>query len=225
MDLLHFLNLQYWYCVLYSLFGGRCALLEQQKSGGGASTTPSGDGGFFSRIAEAFAGGWSAVWEALSSVISFIWGLYSALAWTVSTLLFLAILTVLGALIWLRLSERARYGVLPPATEKELAIRDRWNELLEMALSSDPREWREAILGADRMLGELLDTLGIVGATTPDKMRALKDDAFQTVPQAWEAHRIRNFVSNGTSDFILTQREAYRVMKLYEQVFEEHKFI
>lgn len=224
MDLLHFLNLQYWYCVFYSLFGGRCALLEQ--SGNVPSTeVVAEEVGFFGRIAGAFADGGGAVWSAVSGVVSFVWSFYSALAWTVSTLLFFAILTVLGGLIWIRLSERARYGVLPPASAVEVARRDQWNELLEMALSADPREWREAILAADRMLGELLDTLGILGATTPDKMRVLPDNAFSTVPQAWEAHRIRNFISNGTSDFILTQREAFRVMKLYEQVFEEHRFI
>ena len=114
---------------------------------------------------------------------------------------------------------------MPQKTDEEKALREQWDEFMDDALSNDPKLWKESILSADRMLGELLAALGIPGATTPDRMRALPEDAFQTVPQAWEAHRVRNFVSSGSSDFILTQREAYRVMKLYEQVFEEHHYI
>ena len=92
-------------------------------------------------------------------------------------------------------------------------------------MSSDPKRWRESILGADMILGELFTTLGYQGATTDAQIRHVPDDAFANLPAAWEAHRIRNFISSPSSHFILTQREAFRVMKLYEQVFREFDFI
>ena len=224
MEWLHFLNLQYLYCSAYSLFGGRCAFLETLSIQ--PKTPPTS--GAFEKLFEQFAtllGSSSALLDALSSVLSFVWGVYSAVAFGVSGFLFFSILTTLALLLFLRTRELHTYGTLPPKVEGEQALRHAWQELLEGALSADPTRWKSSILSADKMLGDLLSTLGVAGATTPDKMRALPEEAFLTVPQAWEAHRVRNFISNGHSDFILTQREAYRVMKLYEQVFEEFNFI
>jgi hypothetical protein len=101
----------------------------------------------------------------------------------------------------------------------------RWQLLLDRAMSSDPKEWRESILAADGLLGEMLGNLGYAGEGTAEKIRSVPEGAFVTLPAAWEAHRVKNFVSSNASDFILTQREAFRVMKLYEQVFEEFKFV
>lgn len=222
MDILHFLNLQYWYCTVYSLFGGRCTYLEELRA---AEPAQAAGPGFFERLIDTLAASWGAVWGVLSGLIAILWSAYGALAWAVSGFLFFSIALTLALLMLLRLREEAVYGTLPLRTEVDMKMRDYWNELLEGALSSEPTLWRESILAADRMLGDLLELIGIPGATTPDRMRALPEDAFLTVPQAWEAHRVRNFVSSAHSDFILTQREAFRVMKLYEQVFEEHRYI
>lgn len=235
MDWLHFLNLQYWYCIIYSLFGGECAYLEElrntqnQSSGGGIGAGNGVDGmaepGFFATVFGWFSSAAGSVWSASEGVLTLIWNAYSALAWGVSLFLFLVLLFALAGLLFIRMRELSKYGTLPPRSEEENIRKSRWEALLEEAMTSDPKAWRHAILEADMMLGELLEKLGYAGATTADKMRALPEDAFVTVPQAWEAHRVRNFVSQGQSDFILTQREAFRIMKLYEQVFEEFDFI
>ncbi len=231
MDFLHFLNLQYWYCLFFSAFGGSCRFVD--KAGNPVlpevptevpGTLPT-NGGIFEQFLDFFISVWSVVGDTISGVVSFLWGVYSAVAWSVSSFLFLTILTSLGLLLFIRLRELKTYGTLPAKTEEELVMRHRWDELLESALSSDPKQWKESVLAADRMLGDLLELLGVSGTTTSDRMKALPEEAFLTVPQAWEAHRVRNIISDGKSDFILTQREAFRTMKLYEQVFEEHQYI
>ncbi|XKT74776.1 MAG: hypothetical protein ACJKTH_01665 [Patescibacteria group bacterium UBA2163] len=232
MDWLHFLNLQYIYCVIYSFFGNECNDVggfgnDGSFGNGGsiASTTPSAGGGVLDQIGEVFFSVFSTLGNFFSPLIKSIWGFYSGLAWGISFFLFLVMIFALGSLLFIRLREINKYGTLPPETEKESIRTARWEELLEETMVTDPKRWRHAILEADSMLGELLERLGYAGATTTDKMRSLPEDAFVTVPVAWEAHRIRNFISAGSSDFILTQREAFRVMKLYEQVFEEFHFI
>lgn len=230
MEWLHFLNLQYWYCTIYSLFGGGCAYLEELRASqkvpkGGETAGETIDAEFFERLLGLFNFGDSQFWDAVSSVFSVIWETYSALAWGVSSFLALAILFAFGGLMFIRIRELSVYGTLPPKSEEENVRGNRWQELLAEAMSTDPKRWRYAILEADKMLGELLGNLEYQGATTADKMRSLPEDAFVTVPVAWEAHRVRNFISQGSSDFILTQREAFRIMKLYEQVFEEFSFI
>ncbi len=215
-----FLNLQYWYCIIYSLFGGRCTFLEELRAQQVLT-----DGPLLVRIYNAITEFWSQIGGTVIGVLNFVWDTYSTTAYAVSAVLGLATVTTLVLLVLLRVHEWSAFGTLPPKTDTETAAHSRWEKLLQDALSNDPTLWRESILAADHLLGELLGELGVAGTTTTDKMRALADDAFQTVPQAWEAHRVRNFVSSGSSDYILTQREAYRVMKLYEQVFEEHGYI
>jgi len=233
---LKFLNLEYWYCLVYSLFGGRCGSLDLPDpslgaggasiSSGSATTTATtasitGGDGFFSTLIDAG----SAVWHVVGGVLVAVWAFYSGLAYTFSGLLATSILGSVLGIIFIRYQELAKYGILPPESADAHPLKTRWNKLLKGAMTSDPKQWRESILEADIMLGDLLGTLGYLGETTADKMRGVPEGAFVTLPAAWEAHRVRNFVSARASDFILTQREAFRVMKLYEQVFEEFKYV
>lgn len=232
MEGFYFLNLQYWYCVIYSLFGGSCTYLDELRAEGvdvafdGINPGEVGETkGVFEQMMDQFSGGVSAVFDPIVSVFTFIWDAYSVLAWSVSGFLFFAILSALAGLLYIRFREMYTYSTLPPEVKKDGPRTNCWEELLEYAKSTDPKLWRQAILEADHMLGELLGSLGYSGVNTAERMRGLPEDAFVTVPVAWEAHRVRNFVSQGASDFILTQREAFRVMKLYEQVFEEFNFV
>ncbi len=246
---LHFFNIQYWYCVAISLFGNRCADVELGIASGLASTT----GGVSAQIGDHVGNASQTVsqpgfWDwlfgtytlggmgliggifgpiitVISAVFSGIWAFYSALAYSASFLLLLLILGSLGGILLIRFKGEERYGNLPPAVEKPHPLRARWQELLEDTMSADPKRWREGILGADKLLGELFAKFGYEGQGTGEQIRRIPDGAFANLPSAWEAHRIRNFVSSPTSHFILTQHEAFRVMKLYERVFKEFDFI
>jgi hypothetical protein len=234
-----FLNLQYWYCVVYSLFGGKCTAVDEGTINVATTTistpAPAPHVGFWDWL---FGGG-HGVYDGpfaflvnifapligfLATALGILWAIYSVLAYTLSGLLILIITGTLLGLLWIRYQELSKYSTLSP-TKKLTKDRSRWQELLSGATSTDPKLWRESILAADTMLGELLLKLGYQGSATHERLRAVPEGAFVTLPNAWEAHRIRNFVSARSSDFILTQREAFRVMKLYEEVFEEFDFI
>lgn len=234
-----FLNLQYWYCVFYSLFGGKCTAVDQVQVDVASTTiavpAPEAHLNFWDWL---FGGGKGVydgplafivntlgpVFAFLGAIIGVLWAIYSVLAYTFSGLLVLLIMGCLLGLVWIRYSELSKYSTLSP---RAYVARDRsrWQELLSGATSSDPKLWRESILAADVTLGELLLKLGYQGNATHERIRAVPEGAFVSLPNAWEAHRIRNFVSAKSSNYILTQREAFRVMKLYEQVFEEFDFI
>jgi hypothetical protein len=109
-------------------------------------------------------------------------------------------------------------------THEATGARFKWQRVLESASSDDPQKWRSAILEADHMLNELLDTLGYKGETMGDKMRKADVNAFSTIDFAWEAHQVRNRISQDAS-FALDSRETRRVIKMYERVFEEFHFI
>ncbi len=266
-----FLNLQYIYCYIASLFGKACAanavavtVPSVDTSGvegaiNTATTTVSNtvgqaeQGGFWSWLwpfghsstasdvvaatsTASDVGFWSGMFHALPTflqnivigtgvLLSVLWSTFSFLSYTLSGLLVIAILVSAFGILYIRMSEWTEYGVLPARNNGHTYGWSRWQDLLNGAMSTEPKHWRVAIAAADDMLGELLTRIGYHGKSTSEQMRSIPEGAFVTLPAAWEAHRIKNFVAAKNSNFILTQREAFRVMKLYEQVFEEFDFI
>jgi hypothetical protein len=112
----------------------------------------------------------------------------------------------------------------PEGVQEELR-NTRWDQVITHIQSDNPSDWRLAILEADIVLDDLLDRLGYVGDTIGDKLKAADPAHFRTLNAAWEAHRVRNAIAHEGQDYILTQREARRVINLYESVFREFDYI
>jgi hypothetical protein len=231
---LHFINLEYWYCVIYSLFGGTCTAVSVSidggvSGGGGTAETAAHIAGGVATTPVTLWGNLGGIFGTIGGVLfgvtSIIWALYSAIAFTISGLLLVLILTSLLGLLYIRYKELTLYASLPLEARIINPLKNRWEALLEDATSTDPKRWRRGVVEADGMLGELLAKLGYQGKTSAERLRSVPDSAFVTLPAAWEAHRVKNFVVAKLSNYILTQREAFRIMKLYEQVFEEFNFM
>ena len=101
----------------------------------------------------------------------------------------------------------------------------RWQRVVAHISSDNSSDWRLAILECDIILDELLDHLGYIGGTIGDKLKNANTAHFRTLNMAWEAHKIRNAIAHEGQDFTLTQREARRIVGLYETVFREFDFI
>ncbi len=101
----------------------------------------------------------------------------------------------------------------------------KWKLVLEHINSDDPNKWKLAIIEADIMLNELLDTLNLPGDSVGEKLKSVEMADFKSIDEAWEAHKIRNAIAHGGSEFLLNEREAKRVIGLYEQVFDEFELI
>ena len=101
----------------------------------------------------------------------------------------------------------------------------RWNRVLEHSNSEDEHQWRLAILEADIMLNELLDLQGYKGETMAEKLKQVSKSNFNSVDDAWEAHKMRNKVAHEGVEYRIDEREKNRVINLYERVFKEFNFI
>ncbi len=75
------------------------------------------------------------------------------------------------------------------------------------------------------MLDDMVDAMGYEGEGLGERLKQIERSDFNTLNQAWEAHKIRNNIAHAGSDFTLTQREVRRVIDLYKQVFDEFDFI
>ena len=109
-------------------------------------------------------------------------------------------------------------------TEPEV-LNKKWQRVQEHLNSANPSDWKLAILEADIMLDEMLDKMGCRGETMGDKLKVVEKSDFLTLDLAWEAHKIRNSIAHEGGEFGVDHREAERVIKLYEEVFNEFEFI
>ncbi len=102
---------------------------------------------------------------------------------------------------------------------------DKWKQIVEHAESDIPSNWRLAIIEADIMLDDLLFQLHLPGDTMGEKLKAVEKSDFNTIENAWEAHKTRNMIAHEGSDFLLSKRETLRIISLYESVFKEFHMI
>jgi hypothetical protein len=109
------------------------------------------------------------------------------------------------------------------ARDKESARAEnpRWHYIQTLIESPNESDWRVAIIEADAMLEELLRQRGFEGNTVSELLEGAKGGGFATIQSAWDAHIVRNQIAHQGLDFPLTQVEGRRVIKMYQNTFEE----
>jgi len=101
----------------------------------------------------------------------------------------------------------------------------RWERVMSHLNSERESDWRLAVLEADVLLDEMVTNMGYHGDSLGEKLKGIEKSDFLSLGEAWEAHAVRNKIAHEGAAFTLTEREAKRVIKLYETVFEEFRFI
>ncbi len=104
-------------------------------------------------------------------------------------------------------------------------VNEKWQKVLEHMNSSNSSDWKLAILECDIMLSDLLEKMGYLQESIGEKLKAIEPSDFTNIELAWEAHKIRNAIAHEGSDYLINEREAKRVVGLYEAVFREFELI
>lgn len=132
-------------------------------------------------------------------------------------------------LLEIKKEEKKIYGVkpeaesgTPPVVERE---NERWVRVIAHINSVNPAEWRQAIIESDIMLEELLRASGYHGDGVGEMLKSVEPSDMLTLDAAWEAHKVRNRIAHAGSDFELSEREAKRIITLFESIFKEYQII
>ena len=67
--------------------------------------------------------------------------------------------------------------------------------------------------------------MGYRGESIGEQLKGVEKSDFTTIDDAWEAHKVRNLIAHEGANFLLSDREAKRVIGLYKNVFQEFHFI
>ncbi len=157
----------------------------------------------------------------LQSVVVQIWMIIVFLGYIIAAAAMFAIIYATVRLFALRERERAFYGSMIVTSGAAGPENPRWRRIQELASGMSPSEWREAIIEADIMLNDMLTRQGYPGDSVGEKLREVDPADFDTVSDAWEAHKVRNQIAHEGSAFDLSETLTRRTIAQYERVFRE----
>ncbi|MSR71468.1 MAG: hypothetical protein EXS50_02220 [Candidatus Taylorbacteria bacterium] len=144
---------------------------------------------------------------------------------TILTLLFaIGIFYSTMRLKQIRHKEHFIYGVRPQVEEKAIAnteMNKKWERVAAHISSKNPNDWKIAIIEADIILGDILDSMGYQGESIGEKLKRVAKGDLTTLDKAWEAHKIRNAIAHQGSSFLLNERDAKQAIDDYQAVFTE----
>lgn len=105
--------------------------------------------------------------------------------------------------------------------EREHNANPRWHYIQTLIESPNESDWRVAIMEADSLMEEKLKEKGLSGETVGELLENARGSGYRSIQDAWDAHLIRNQIAHSGSDFPLSQIEGRRVIKMFQNFFEE----
>ncbi|MCX6754258.1 MAG: hypothetical protein NTU81_00280 [Candidatus Nomurabacteria bacterium] len=109
--------------------------------------------------------------------------------------------------------------------ERNRNANPRWHYIQTLSESPNESDWRVSIIEADSMMEEVLKANGLSGSTASELLEGAKESGYRSIQDAWSAHLIRNKIAHEGSDYPLSQVEGRRVIKMYQNFFEELRVI
>lgn len=161
----------------------------------------------------------------LQAFIANIWTWIIVIGYVFSVIGLFVIVYTTVRLFELRKRESDYYGTPILVPEADGGINPRWVHIQELADGTSASEWREAIIEADIMLDDMLARQGYVGDGVGEKLKAVEPSDFNTLNDAWEAHKVRNQIAHEGSAFNLSEELARRTIARYGAVFREFEAI
>ena len=156
--------------------------------------------------------------------IDILWTTYSIIALSLSALFIFGIIyayTRIGQMSEIEAENIARQEQMWKELHGGSIENNRWASVQEHLASNNPNDWKLAIIEADVLLERMLEKAGYAGNTVGERLKSASIRSFATLDDAWTAHRVRNQIAHGGTDFVLTQKIANETLILYERVFKE----
>ncbi len=101
----------------------------------------------------------------------------------------------------------------------------RWETVEKYYNSGNQSDWRVAIMEADIMLYDLLDSIGIPGESIGEKLKNTNKSQIGTLDLAWRAHKIRNELAHQGINFSLSRDMVEEAIENFRKVFDEFSYI
>jgi uncharacterized membrane protein len=164
----------------------------------------------------------SSAWESGLSDVVLTWFMRIKILLTIVSMVAL----VIAVYAFMRLTEitkdeNDKLNVALSWEHERVEKNHRWERIEEQMSSSNPSDWRVAILEADSILDEILERMGYRGETLGERLKGLKQSDFSHLDEVWKAHKTRNDIAHkGAVDFVLSRSLAETTIDTYHRVFK-----
>lgn len=119
-----------------------------------------------------------------------------------------------------RLYNAAQEGKKAAANEEN----SQWVSIKSFYSSENSSDWKVAIIEADKMLDEAIQSTGAIGENLGERLKSFDSKSATWLDDAWEAHKVRNRIAHET-DFVLDRRQAQIAIGKYERALHELRVI
>ena len=156
----------------------------------------------------------------VGAFLAHLWIWIIWLGYIIAVIALAAVVYITIRLFELRHQEEEEMGKLNVAASAG-EINPRWTHIQGLMSSTNPNDWRQAIIEADIMLGDMLTRQGYKGASIGDQLQQVEPSDFDTLQQAWDAHKVRNDIAHQGQAYMLSPTLAQRTIAQYQNVFRE----
>ncbi|MBS3903072.1 MAG: hypothetical protein KGZ30_01715 [Anaplasmataceae bacterium] len=152
-------------------------------------------------------------------------------AFALNILRFIFILIDLGLFIGVIYVLRNLWQLRPPLylnlepgrrvyTLGQAVVVERWERVMKKFATGTREGIALAIIEADKVVDDVLKSLGLEGEHMADRLGQLSPDELRSFDRVWRAHRLRNEVVH-SPDYYLTTAEAERALDDFENFLKE----
>ncbi len=180
---------------------------------------------FFRLLYDCFHGSCYGGLAGLLAWLSHLWLWIIWVGYALSVIGLLVIVYTMMRIFELRAREKEFYGTIIAAEVAGPGNNPRWKHIESLMESERQADWREAIMEADIILDDMLTHQGYKGEGIGEKLKLVEPSGFDSLQDAWEAHKVRNQIAHEGSTFNFSETVARRTIARYEKVFREFKMI
>ena len=167
----------------------------------------------------------SAHYAEFQALLAHFWFWVVVGGYAIAAVAFFVVVYTTRNIFRLRERESKYYDTVILAPETEGGMNPRWQHIQSLISGIGASEWRAAIIEADIMLDAMLTEQGYAGEGVGEKLKNVERSDFNTLQDAWEAHKVRNQIAHEGSSFDLSETLTRRTIAHYEAVFREFKII
>lgn len=172
----------------------------------------------------------SYLFPVVMDVLKHIYGYAVGISFVLIVFFFIGIIYCVEELKIIRKKEKDLYDLkveeaYDTVDKGDPSLSRRWETVSRHIESPNQNDWRQAIMEADIILDDLLNKMEYRGESIGEKLKRVEKSDFNTLDEAWEAHKMRNQIAHEGSSVPLSHYEAKRIINLYKKVFEEFYYI
>ena len=147
-------------------------------------------------------------------------GIMESISFLISALFCVLSIRLMIAMDYFSEDMRYRWNIFKHISNDTQRIMSIWKKILDLVVSHDPHDWRQAVVFADALLDEVLKIAGYRGRSVEERLAHVDEAALPTIGMLRRV-RMRVFALLAEDEPHLEQHQVKELLREYRQVFKQ----